>query len=247
MATTRIKKLGGVFSDDSFKKFVKQLNGRAILVVAMINSHCEGCQKILKSIQQLENGFIDKMPQLFLIYGFSEGEVISPDDEKREKSPPPKKEEEKSDKKGDKKVLGDSRFLFWDRMPEKHGYAIFLSETDVLYYNKGVDHGEFMSNIVDNLRRFKSSIRTLQGLAGKRDFLKKKRTGIIIETNGATQQSNIVSVEEFVKEQAGRIKLPVYFCKGLAQEISLVKSGEVVYKQKGLKMDKFLRKLPKFF
>lgn len=252
MASTRVKKLGGIYSDDSFKKIVKQLNGRAILVVAMVNKNCSECEKLIKFIQQLENGFIDRLPQLFMIYGFSDRELAVGEDGKQgDSNEKPKEEaktveEEDKQKKG-KKVLGDSRFLFWDSMPEHHGYAIFVSEHDIQFYNEGFDHGEFVQNIIDNLRRFKSSIRTLQGLSGKRAFLKKKRSGIIIETNGTTAQSQIMSLEEFVKEQSGRLKIPVYFCKGLAQEITLVKAGEIAFKQKGLKIDKFVRKIPKFF
>lgn len=251
MASTRIKKVGGVFKDDNFKKLVKKLNGRAILVVALVNGNCQECEKLMKFIKQLENGFIDRLPQLFMLYGFSDRPINNPEDDGGEKASASKSkkkdEEEEGEELKDQKVLGDSRFMFWDSMPEHHGYAIFTSETDVLFYNKNFEHDDFVQNIVDSLRRFKSSIRTLQGLSGKRDFLKKQRSGIIIETNGTTQQSQIMSIENYVKEQSSRIKIPVYFCKGLAQEISLVKSGDIVYKQKGLKFEKFVRKIPKFY
>lgn len=246
MASTRVKKLGGVYSEESFKKIVKQLNGRAILVVVMVNSHCPDCQKLLKFIQQLENGFIDRLPQLFLVYGFSDRKVLSADEVEKSKSAEEKANTEEGEKEKGDAVLGDSRFLFWEKMVENHGYAIFVSEQDIQYYNEGFEHDEFVQNIIDTLRRFKSSIRTLQGLSGKRDFMNKKRSGIIIETNSATPQSQIMAVEEYVKEQNERLKIPVYFCKGIAQEMLLVKSGEVVFKQKGLKIDKFIRKIPKY-
>ena len=71
MGSTRIKKIGGIYQTRDFTKIIRQLNGRAILAVAIINSTCEDCSKLLKFVHQLEGGFIDKLPQLVMIYGFS--------------------------------------------------------------------------------------------------------------------------------------------------------------------------------
>lgn len=251
MSSTRIKKIGGIYKTEDFSKIIRQLNGRAILVVAIVNSSCDECSKMLKFIHQLESGFIDKLPQLVMIYGFSNQKLSNDSDERKPRAEPEeaessednKEERGKSGKK--KKVLGDSRFLIWEGLPLHHGYAIFLNQEDVLYYTDTFDHDEYVSNIVDNIRRFKSSLRTIEGLAGKRKFMKSKRTGIIVETNGATSQSQLMKIEEKVKAFAGRLPTAVYFCKGLAQEISLVRGGEVIMKKRGLQLEKFLKKIAK--
>ena len=255
LGSTRIKKIGGIYKTEDFNKIIQQLNGRAILAVAIVNSTCEECSKMLKFVQQLESGFIDKLPQLVMIYGFSTQEVKKNEDRRKESRPVEVDENSSNDKekespksrneKNGKKALGDSRFLIWDGLPSHHGYALFLSHEDVLYYSDNFDHEEFVTNIVDNIRRFKSSIRTIEGLAGKRKFFKSKRTGIIVETNSATPQSQIMKIEEKVKSFAGRLPTSVYFCKGLAQEMSLVRAGEVIIKKRGLQLDKFLKKIAK--
>ncbi len=240
MASTRIKKIGGNFTNKEFQKVLKQLNGRAVLVIAIINRHCEECTKLQKFIGQLENGFIDKLPQLVLFYGFNE----TPLDAKVPDTPKAEQNGKKENKDG-KRQLADSRLLHWDQIPEGHGYSVFLSEDDVLFYKGDFDHDEFPSNIVDNLRRFRSSIKTLAGLNAKREFVKKQRTGIIIETSSATQQSAIMELEDIVKTFGGRLATPVFFCKGINQEISLIVKGELKYKMKGHNFSKFLKKIPK--
>ncbi len=239
MASNRIKKMGGNFTLESFKKVLKQLNGRAILVVTIINKNCDECAKLQKFIGQLENGFIDKLPQLVMLYGFNPTPLEEAADAK--KRPAGKSEDEN----GEKKQLSDTRVLSWNQIPEGHGYAIFLSENDILFYRGDFDHDEYATSIIDNIRRFKSSIKTLAGLTAKNQFIKKKRTGIIIETSGATQQSQIMELEEKVKSYGPKLKTPVYFCKGFNQEMVLVLKGEVVHKQKGYNLPKFLKKVPK--
>jgi hypothetical protein len=118
-----------------------------------------------------------------------------------------------------------------------------MSETDVQYYRGTFNHDEFTTNIIDNLRRFKSSIRTLAGLNAKNLFIKKKRSGIIIETSGVTQQSQVMELEEKLKSYGAKLSMPVYFCKGISQEISLIVSGETRFKIKGHNLTKFLKKI----
>lgn len=242
MASNRIKKLGGNYTNESFKKVLKQLNGRAVLVVTVMNQNCEECTKLQKFIAQLENGFIDKLPQLVMLYGFNSTSLDI-------ELPPPKRgrrtDNGQETEETEKKQLADSRVLNWSEIPEGHGYGIFLNEDDVLYYKGNFDHDEFMANIIDNLRRFKSSIKTLAGLNAKNQFIQKKRTGIIVETSGATQQSQIMELEEIVKTFEGKLSTPIYFCKGINQEISLIVKGVTSYKQKGHNLQKFLRKIRK--
>ncbi len=240
MGSNRIKKLGGNFDNTAFKKILKQLNGRAILVVAVINKNCDECQKLLKFAGQLEAGFIDKLPQLVMLYGINPTPLDeSPKGGKSDNST--NSEEDGEGKK--KRALADSRVLNWDEIPEGHGYGIFLNETDILYYKGTFNHDEFATNIIDNLRRFKSSIKTLAGLNAKNLFFKKKRTGIIIETSGATQQSQIMELEEKVKSYGNKLTTPVYFCKGINQEITLVIAGKTRFRIKGHNLSKFLKKI----
>ena len=256
MASTRIKKLGGIYKTEDFYKIVRQLNGRAVLVAAIVNSSCEECAKVLKFIHQLEGGFIEKVPQLVMVYGMSNQKIPDDRSSKPESKPVIEETEEETKENGsknnggkgkdkDKKVLGDSRFLVWDGLPKHHGYAIFLSHDDILYYADNFNHDEFMTNIIDNIRRFKSSLKTIEGLSGKRKFMKNKRTGIIVETNSSTPQSAIMEIEEKVKSFEGKLPTSVYFCKGIAQEMSLVRYGEVIIRKKGLKLEKFLKKIAK--
>lgn len=237
----RIRKLGGKFDNTSFKKVLKQLNGRAVLVVVVINRNCEECSKLMKFIGQLEAGFIDKLQQLVLFYGFNETPLEDPN-----KQPPPRRKDDEQEEGRDKdKKLADTRILDWKEIPEGHGYGIFLNEDDILFYQGEFNHDEFVANIVDSIRRFKSSIKTLAGLGAKNQFLKAKRTGIIIETNGATQHSQIMELEKKVKEFGTKLTTPVYFCKGISQEMILIVSGKAVYRQKGHNITKFLKKIPK--
>lgn len=240
MASNRVKKIGGNYTNEGFKKVLKQINGRALLVVTVMNQNCDECAKLQKFIGQLENGFIDKLPQLVMLYGFNPMPLDAKPEEKSKENGKDKDEE-----KSEKRTLADSRVLNWDQIPQGHGYGVFLSEDDVQYYSGTFDHDEFVTNIVDNVRRFKSSIKTLAGLQAKNMFIKKKRTGIIIETSGATQQSEIMDIEQKVKAYGSSLSTPVYFCKGINQEMVLVVKGETVYKQKGYNISKFIRKIPK--
>lgn len=240
MATNRVKKIGGQFKTGGFIKLLNQLNGRALLVVTIINQHCEDCIKLHKFTTQLENGFIDKLPQLVMLYGISD----LPLDGEEGKPPKSNKQENgNSEEKGKSKKLGDSRILSWDGIPTGHGYAIFLSEHDVLTYQGNFDHDEYVSNIIDNIRRFRSSIKTIAGLKGKRIFMEKKRSGIVIETSGTTQNSQILDLENKVNSYEKKLRIPVYFCKGMTQEISYIVEGEVQQKIKGFNFDKLLRKI----
>ncbi len=236
MASTRIRKIGGNYSNKEFLKVLKQLNGRALLLVIVINRNCEECAIIQNFIGQLEAGFIEKLPQLVVFYGYNETPLDAKQDIKEKKG-----DNDDDEKKG----LADSRLLYWKEIPEGHGYGVFLDETDIQYYKGTFDHEGFAANIVDNLRRFRSSIKTLAGLSAKRSFLKKKRTGIVIETNSATQQSQIVALENKVQALGTKLTTPVFFCKGVSQEITLIVKGEISYKLKGHNFDKFLRKIPK--
>ena len=247
MATTRVRKLGGIYKDNGFNRLVKQLNGRALLAVTIINSNCEDCIKLHSFIKHLEHGFIDKLPQLVMVYGFSDSNISGKDDDESKSVKQDSSETTNSEENAtvSTKELGDSRLLSWSALPEGHGYALFLSETDVLFYKGVFDHDEYVGNIIDNIRRFRSSIKTLAGLKGKRTFYQKKRTGIIIETGGTTSNSQIVDLENKVSAYEGRLKTPVFFCKGLSQEMTYVVQGEEKYKQKGLNFDKLVRKLPR--
>ncbi|MBC8286037.1 MAG: hypothetical protein H8E42_01040 [Nitrospinae bacterium] len=241
MATNRIKKLGGVYKDDDFKKLLRQLNGRALLVVTMINQHCEECIKLHKFIGQLQQGFIDKLPQMVMVHGISDLPLTDGQESSTRSS---RKESNSGNAETEKRAkLGDSRILSWEGIPGGHGYAIFLSETDVLTYKDAFDHDEFVTNIIDNIRRFRSSIKTLAGLKGKRIFMEKKRSGIVIETSGTTQNSQILDLENKVTSYESKLKIPVYFCKGLNQEISYIVSGEVKQKIKGFNFNKLLKKI----
>ena len=242
MASKRLKKIGGKYRNKSFNKLLNQLNGRALLVVTIINRHCDECAKLQKFIGQLESGFIEKVPQLVMLYGYSEIPLDAPPEKK---SRPQKSDSQNNEEEKEKKPLSDSRLLDWEEIPEGHGYGIFLSDTEIQYYKNDFEHDEFALNIIDNLRRFKSSIKTLAGLNAKRQFIKKQRTGIIIETSGATQQTQIMELEKKVEELGGKLKTPVYFCKSISQEISLIDKGELKYKIRGHNFEKFLKKIPK--
>ncbi len=242
MATNRVKKIGGQYKTEGFVKLLNQLNGRALLVVSIMNQHCEECIKMHKFAGQLEQGFIDKLPQLVMVYGISD---IPPEDDDEKPPKSPRKSPENGEGEAGPKKLGDSRILSWDGIPSGHGYAIFLSEHDVLTYQGIFDHDEYVPNIIDNVRRFRSSIKTLAGLKGKRIFMEKKRSGIVIETSGTTQNSQILDLENKVNSYEKKMQIPVYFCKGVTQEISYIVEGGVKQKIKGFNLDKLLRKIKK--
>ncbi|PCI29580.1 MAG: hypothetical protein COB67_03650 [SAR324 cluster bacterium] len=240
--SNRIKRLKGTYEDADFKKVLKQLNGRAMLVVAIINNNCQDCEKIVQFTKHLESGFISKLPQLVMLYGHNSSTLEMREDRD---SPAAEEKDEKSEKKveGSKKGgLGDSRDLSWAMIPEGHGYCIYMGEGQPVTYHGIFEHGDFGNNIIDSLRRFKSSIRTLAGLPAKRRFMDNKGTGIVIETNGATPQSKIIEIENKLKTYESKLRTPVYFCKGIAQEMCLFDKGVIKYRMKGFNIDKFLRK-----
>ena len=75
----RIIRLSGIYKD--FNKLQNQLEGRALLVVTIINSNCEECgRKLQKFIHQLEQGFIKKVPRLVMVYGYNTTPISSDQD-----------------------------------------------------------------------------------------------------------------------------------------------------------------------
>jgi len=237
----RLKKLGGNYKANSFNRLAQQIEGKGILFVAVVNTSCEECQKIQDFLNQLRDGLLQKLPNLVTCYGYTGlpvGEAVVP-------APEPKKGEELDDKLKDQKKLADSKVFHWDKLPESHGYALFSSPTDVQIYDGTFDHDELKLNVVTALRRCKSPVRSLAGLSGKREFMSGKRSGIIVETTSATQNSEVVAVEAEVVKNEKKLKQKVFFCKGLAQEITLVKDGVVAYRLKGLSFEKFLKKIPR--
>ena len=235
MQSTRLRKLGGKYKDEDFQKVVKQLGGRAVLLVLIINTNCDECIKLQNFIGQLKQGAIDKLQKLVALYGFNKTSLDLQTVE-REKSTRSKKDTDEKDK------LSDTNHLFWDKIPNGHGYAIFLSEQNVLYYNDTFNHEELVPNIVDAIRRSNSAIRTIEGLKGKRQFMDKKRTGIIIETSGTTAQDKIIELEQKVTSAGKKLHTPVFFCKGLTEEITMIEKGANTFTLKGFNFDKFLKK-----
>lgn len=252
--SNRIKKLQGRFTNSDFEKLLKQLDSRGLLVVAIINNNCEECSKLINFVQQLETGFIKKLPQLVMLYGHN----TTPLDQDKKDSgggesgnaEEGKEDGEKTERQGrDKKKktnLGVSRDFSWEEGIEGgHGYVIFQSTKDILTYHGIFDHDEFVNNIIDNLRRFKSTAKSLAGLPAKRKFMDDKRSGIIIETNSGTSHSKILELENAINSLGEKLKTPVYFCKGISQEISLVSKGVTQFKLKGLNFDRFIKKIPR--
>ena len=99
--------------------------------------------------------------------------------------------------------------------------------------------------MLTTIRRVGSSVRTLAGLPGKREFVEKKRSGIVVEYASSTKTSEISECEQEVAKYQSKLALPVYFCKGLTAEITLVYKGNSLHKNKGLDLEKFLKKMPK--
>jgi len=237
----RLKKIGGNYKVNSFDRLAKQIEGKGILLVAIVNTSCEDCQKIQDFLNQLRDGLLQKLPNLVVCYGYT-GAPLSGEEPP---AAPPGPQEGLDDKVKDQTKLADSKVFHWEKLPENHGYALLSSPTDVQVYDGTFDHEELKLNIVTALRRCKSPVRTLAGLPGKRQFMEAKRTGIIVETTSSTQNSEVSAVEAEVTKNEAKLKVKVYFCKGLTQEISLVKNGAVVSKQKGLSFEKFLKKMPR--
>ncbi|MGK0288631.1 MAG: hypothetical protein ACI86H_000044 [bacterium] len=142
------------------------------------------------------------------------------------------------------KILRDSRVLEWESHPYGHGYSVFCNN-EVSHFLE-YDHSKFKNTIIDFVRRFDSIIQTLPNLSAKRKFLEDKKTGIIIETGPTTLYSKILTVEANVRKQEKKIKVPIYFLTGFSDEISVISDGEIVWKQKGLNIEKVLRKAVKF-
>jgi len=237
MQSTRLRKLGGRYKDEDFEKVVKQLGGRAVLLVLIINKNCDECLKLHNFVNQLKQGAIDKLKNLVVLYGFNKTSLdLNAVERDRERSTKAQKEDDEKNK------VSDTSNLYWDKIPNGHGYAIFLSEKNVLYYNDTYTHEELLPNIVDSIRRLNSAVRTIEGLKGKRQFMEKKRTGIIIETSGTTKQEKIIELEQKVATAGKKLHTPVFFCKGLTEEINMIEKGSNTYKLKGLNFDKFLKK-----
>jgi len=241
----RLRKIGGHFTEDSFKPVIKQIEGRGVLVVAVMNSNCKECERIQGFILKLESGLLERLSNLVFMYGYSNipldqaGEII----EKAEKEKSRRKDKSKKDQGG--KSLGDSHLMDWDAIPEGHGYAIYTGEKEVVFVRNIFDHDEFAASIVDTIRRFSSSIRSLPNLSAKKRFLDQKGTGIIVEIQGTTSSDKIAEMEQEVAKHKDRLKkIPVYFCKGIVQEMSFYKQGKAVVKLKGTNFAKFLKKIP---
>ncbi|OGH04264.1 MAG: hypothetical protein A2600_10970 [Candidatus Lambdaproteobacteria bacterium RIFOXYD1_FULL_56_27] len=248
----RIKKLGGQFGAKSFNTLAKQIEGKGVLWVTMINTGCPECQKIQDFINLLKSGWIDKLPNLVACYGYSNIKADAPPDPKekpKEKEAPKKKtgkdEPAEAEEAKAKKALADSNLFAWESLPQGHGYALFTSPQDVQIYGADFDHEEFKNNLLTTIRRYKSPVKTLAGLPGKRQFMDAKRTGIIVETTTTTANSEISAVEQEAAKLEGKLAIKIYFCKGITQEICLVKDGAILFRNKGLALDKFLKKMPK--
>ena len=99
--SNRLKKLHGHYEDADFKKVLKQLNGRAMLVVTIINNNCPECPKLMTYVQQLESGFINKLPQLVMLHGQSSVKLKDPS--KEQEKPHTEINEASKSKKGKKR------------------------------------------------------------------------------------------------------------------------------------------------
>ena len=242
----RIKKLGGSFKKDSFDKLVRQVEGKGVLLVVIVNTKCSDCQKLQDFINALGEGWIQKLPNLVVCYGYSNASLDDDDENSAQEENLSQDAGTGGDEaaKGQKK-LSDSKLFSWETLPQEHGYAILTSPAEVQVYTGGFDHDEFKANIITAVRRCKSPIRTLAGLPGKRQFMEAKRTGIVVETASSTANSEISALEEEVKKSESKLNIKVYFCKGLTTEISLIKAGEIIHRQKGLSFEKFLKKMPR--
>lgn len=238
----RIIRLSGIYKD--FNKLQKQLEGRALLVVTIINSNCEECgTKLQKFIHQLEQGFIKKVPRLVMVYGYNTTSISAGNERTETAGIQQELENDKSEEDPKKeKKLGDSRILEWDEIPSGHGYGIIFGSANRQLFSDDFNHDEYMPNILDNLRRFDSPLRTLAGLSAKKQFFENKRTGVIVETNNITQNSKIIELENLLKSYGDQLSVPFNFCKGINQEIVLVDKGEIKHKTKGLKIEKFMKK-----
>ncbi|MDT8446910.1 MAG: hypothetical protein RRB13_08480 [bacterium] len=251
--TKRIKQLGGNYPANAFNALASQVEGKGVVLVVNINTHCEECAKLQDFINLLKNGWITKLANLVVCYGYSNlrsGESPPAEDEKKDKKAEKRPKNPANDLSPDEKLknqkrLGDSALMHWTPLPEGHGYALFTGPNDVQVYNGEFDHSEFRANVLTTLRRCKSPVKTLAGLKGKSQFMEKKKTGIIVEYNGSTANSVVTDTEAEVLKHEKKLTIPVYFCKGLGQEIALYRDGSLVFKNKGLAFDKFLKKMPK--
>ena len=241
----RIKKLGGEFKANSFDRLIKQIEGKGVLLVAIINTKCEDCQKLQDFINILKGGWIQKLPNLVVCYGYSNRSVDGEPSPVEDKKSPGSPEMGTDDKVKNQQKLGDSSVFNWEKIPDGHGYALYTATDNVQVYSGAFDHEEFKTNIVTAIRRYKSPVQTLAGLPGKRQFLEAKRSGIVIETSSSTANSEITALEAEVLKNESKLNVKVYFCKGITQEIALVKGGSVVFRQKGLTFEKFLKKMPR--
>ena len=182
----RLNKVAGNLNEKAFLKITKQIEGRGVVVVAMVNRTCTECDKIQLFVNKLEGGWLKKMPNLVFFYGYNETVVEKQVDDNGRPIPP---------KKTSDSALGDSNIFNWPPLPDGHGYAIFTSPTEVSYVKDDINHDEFETMIIDTLRRFNSSIRTLPNMGARKKFIDGGGTGIVVETSGNTKASKIAECE----------------------------------------------------
>lgn len=234
--STRIKKLQGKFGSAQLSKILEQIDGKGILCVVSINPNCNECKRIQMFVNKLENGLIHKMPDLIMLYGYSRGVQVK----KAETE-----EGEEVAETSEPTLAVNAKSMEWADHSDGHGYSIYLSEDNVSVQTGEFDHSEFSDTLLDYLRRFRSSVLTLADLEARRKFLEKKRTGIIVETRSSTKNSDILKLEEYVKARRTTVKIPIYFLKGVAEEVSYVFKGEYKIKQKGLSLEKLFKNIAK--
>ncbi len=242
--TNRLKKIGGKLAENSFAKLLKQIEGRGVLAVLVINRTCPECDKLQLFVSNLEQGAIQKAPNLVLFYGYSsipieQGEAVAKAAEKRKERAAANPEETEQNNS-----LSDTTVLDWETIPEGHGYALFTRPDEKIVFRGDFDHDAFHTTVLDTLRRFRTSIRTLPNLAAKRRFIEQQGTGILVETHGATPQSKISAVEAEIAPYMAKLKMPVYFLRSITQEISYYQNGQLLAKVKGLNFQKLLKKIP---
>ncbi len=240
----RLQKINGNLGENDFTKILKQIEGRGVLLVVVLNRNCPDCEKIQLFINSLQEGLIKKLANLVCFYGYSEQPLDQADDIIKAYEIQKRKAGKSDGEDKKKKQLTDSNIFTWDLIPEGHGYAIYTGPTDCMLVRTDFDHSEFASNVIDTIRRFASSIRTLPGLAAKKKFLENKGTAIIVETTGASAASKVSALEQEIAQYKGKIKVPIYFCKGLGEEITYFQNGQAIAKVKGFKFSKLIKELP---
>ncbi|MDX2470926.1 MAG: hypothetical protein QNL04_10170 [SAR324 cluster bacterium] len=231
----RLNKVNGNLNEKAFLKVTKQIEGRGVVVVAMVNRTCAECDKIQLFVKKLESGWLKKLPNLVFFYGYNETTVDKQVDDNGRPIPA---------KKSSEKALGDSNIFNWPLLPDGHGYAIYTSPTDVTTCTDDFNHAEFETIIIDTLRRFNSSIRTLPNMGARKKFIDGGGTGIVVETSGNTKPSKIHDCENQIKAYGEKLRIPIYFLKGLGENMTYYINGKPMVKLAGLNFDKLLKKVP---